>query len=413
MPKTFLDSHGLSTYDQNIKNYIDDIIENDVAPAIDAKADDSVFGASGANHSKGLVPDPGSTHGDEKFLREDGTWQVPVYQNDVNVKRATALAFEGLVELIPQLAFTTNSHNAAEVINNMNDAIAILNGAGCFITKTLTGCSLLNSAGVTMISEPYVSKLRCTDLCATVTSIEIIMNEVDVTNTAWDPETETISIGSVTGPISITATAAVVLPEGYTQLEYVRATNTQYVNTGVQIIAAKKAVYEVMVEDIPYNKGNHILSNTNHYFPFLRRTSSNVPEIGTSNRGGETITGASSISYPWALDTKYKIAGVINSSNQMEVYVNDEYIFSTNKGTATNDTATLYAFNYGTNMGSNSYRFNGRLYSMNIYGANDIILRRFIPCKNSSDVAGLYDIINDVFYHSGTSTELVAGPEVE
>lgn len=35
------------------------------------------FGASGANHKPGLVPDPGSSSGTSKYLREDGTWSVP------------------------------------------------------------------------------------------------------------------------------------------------------------------------------------------------------------------------------------------------------------------------------------------------------------------------------------------------
>lgn len=73
----FLDSSGLILYDQNIKDYINDIVENDMSPAIDAKANDTVFGASGSTHSKGLVPDPGATAGSTKFLREDGTWAVP------------------------------------------------------------------------------------------------------------------------------------------------------------------------------------------------------------------------------------------------------------------------------------------------------------------------------------------------
>lgn len=42
----------------------------------------SVFGASGSNHSKGLVPDPGSTAGTAKFLREDGAWEVPPSTED-------------------------------------------------------------------------------------------------------------------------------------------------------------------------------------------------------------------------------------------------------------------------------------------------------------------------------------------
>jgi hypothetical protein len=37
----------------------------------------AVFHASGPTHSTGIVPDPGSTAGTAKFLREDATWAVP------------------------------------------------------------------------------------------------------------------------------------------------------------------------------------------------------------------------------------------------------------------------------------------------------------------------------------------------
>lgn len=36
-----------------------------------------VFGASGGEHRKGLVPDPGSVAGATLFLREDATWAAP------------------------------------------------------------------------------------------------------------------------------------------------------------------------------------------------------------------------------------------------------------------------------------------------------------------------------------------------
>lgn len=44
MPQStkFLDSSGLGLYDQKIKDYIDDIVENDIAPVIDTKASMSV-----------------------------------------------------------------------------------------------------------------------------------------------------------------------------------------------------------------------------------------------------------------------------------------------------------------------------------------------------------------------------------
>ncbi len=36
-----------------------------------------LFGASGASHAIGAVPDPGATAGTTRYLREDGTWSVP------------------------------------------------------------------------------------------------------------------------------------------------------------------------------------------------------------------------------------------------------------------------------------------------------------------------------------------------
>jgi hypothetical protein len=37
-----------------------------------------IFKASGTNHASGLVPDPGSTAGTTKFLREDASWETAV-----------------------------------------------------------------------------------------------------------------------------------------------------------------------------------------------------------------------------------------------------------------------------------------------------------------------------------------------
>jgi hypothetical protein len=37
----------------------------------------AVFGASGGGHSVGVVPDPGSSAGTTRYLREDATWAAP------------------------------------------------------------------------------------------------------------------------------------------------------------------------------------------------------------------------------------------------------------------------------------------------------------------------------------------------
>jgi hypothetical protein len=49
------------------KNYVDENVA----------ARSQVFGASGSAHAAGAVPDPGATAGATRYLREDGSWNVP------------------------------------------------------------------------------------------------------------------------------------------------------------------------------------------------------------------------------------------------------------------------------------------------------------------------------------------------
>lgn len=52
---------------------------NDTYTALTKTALDAVFVASGASHAAGIVPDPGSTAGTTRFLREDAAWAAPPY----------------------------------------------------------------------------------------------------------------------------------------------------------------------------------------------------------------------------------------------------------------------------------------------------------------------------------------------
>lgn len=63
------------------KVYIGPISGSDAAPTFrlleNTDLSNAIFGASGGSHNPGAVPDPGSSVGTTKFLREDGAWVVP------------------------------------------------------------------------------------------------------------------------------------------------------------------------------------------------------------------------------------------------------------------------------------------------------------------------------------------------
>lgn len=118
-------------------------------------ADVPVFGASGANHAPGAVPDPGATAGNTRFLREDGTFQVPAGAGgastlsgltDVNVSEGPAIDGFSLVwnnatsRWIAKSVTTgggagsspTFVEQTANYLANAGDAIAANTSAGPF-----------------------------------------------------------------------------------------------------------------------------------------------------------------------------------------------------------------------------------------------------------------------------------------
>ena len=91
-----------------------------------------VFGASGATHAPGAVPDPGATAGATRYLREDGTWDVPtgnVALAPQNIPDRTSLLGEYLLnEGTGAVAHDTSGQNNTATISGATwDGSADLN----------------------------------------------------------------------------------------------------------------------------------------------------------------------------------------------------------------------------------------------------------------------------------------------
>ena len=55
----------------------------------------------------------------------------------------------------------------------------------------------------------------------------------------------------------------------------------------------------------------------------------------------------------------------------------------------------------------------GAYYFVNVYGANDEEIEKFIPCVRKSDnKAGFYGIISNSFFPSNGNEDFIAGPNV-
>jgi hypothetical protein len=271
------------------------------------------------------------------------------------------------------------------------------------------------------------------------TSLDSLKQYLTVTATYSDSSTATISSTDYTlsGTLSVgTSTVTVtyggktttfsvyvhaVLPSGYTELEYIATDGSQYIDPQITSGSVRNAEYEIMVtalnsddtslssSDQSYQKGNHIFSGRNCYFPYLTGNSNGWQTTLYGNRfGSQTPSGENETNlFAWSLNQRYVLSGFANS--ELKVDGTTQYHLNVG-GSATGETMIFFGYGYEPN--KRKYRFRGRMYYAKMYDANNALVHHFVPCKNGSNVVGMYDLVGETFVSSATSSELSAGEVV-
>ena len=206
-----------------------------------------------------------------------------------------------------------------------------------------------------------------------------------------------------------------LLPEGYTQVEYIESTGTQYIDTGY----------------IPSDSGGRIESKASF-------TDFTVITSGESNLN---LYGVESPSSPWnLLGLRATTAKRLNfltygnsSAPNANIVENTVYTFeqqysridSTNyrvkctfDGTVIRNSSlsssdvirqvNMYVFASNINEAKKRYS-KAKLYYFRMYDGDNLV-RDLVPCiKDSTGKAGMYDIVNNVFYGNSGTGDFIAG----
>lgn len=190
---------------------------------------------------------------------------------------------------------------------------------------------------------------------------------------------------------------SVLLPSGYTQIEYIESSGTQYIDIGF----------------IP-NQDTRIIVDAQ------QTTAKQYPRVFAS--GGVFSSGSVSVDYEeGSVYVKWGSTGMIKTSassdnnrnifdlNKNVLYINEVQIESTTY-TSYQSSGNLYLFAYSG--AQSSEIFAGKLFSTQIYDDGTLI-RDMYPCYRESDsTVGMYDIVNNQFYGNSGSGVFIAGPNV-
>ena len=196
------------------------------------------------------------------------------------------------------------------------------------------------------------------------------------------------------------------LPTGYTQLEYIATTGTQYIDTGFQPTPST-VKYETTIsfDDITGTRGlfgARISSPNNqavNVFCINSSSSSAYLRLDWADSG-------SSCTYSVRAGNKYTLLCYQNS-----VTINNTTKTGTIEKSTTQLEGNFYVGNF--NNGTAAPYANGmigKIYYGRLYD-NGTLMRNFIPAKNASGVVGMYDLVEGKFYTNAGTGTFTAGAE--
>ena len=192
------------------------------------------------------------------------------------------------------------------------------------------------------------------------------------------------------------------LPSEYTRLEYIESTGTQYIDTGYHLNSNNEKI-EMEFRYTGSFSGKTLIGTQDSAYSAATKYSINIYQntlyVGASHNVAKLgIT----------VGTDYECTIIANGSNGSVVE---------NGGSAKN-----FAITGELDHADNILIFCGdiagtpnldqaaaaRLYYCKIYD-NGMLVRDFIPCKNASGVAGLWDDVNSQFYQNAGTGSFIAG----
>ena len=179
----------------------------------------------------------------------------------------------------------------------------------------------------------------------------------------------------------------------YTELEYIEATGTQWINTGVkpsltlnvELEYAPSAISAMAIFGAYWIENGYFLMTYQNKFRFHSRN--NVVDSNTISAG-----------------TKYSIYTDIT-----KLVVNETQFLLGNKTNAdSNADITIFYVQGG---GVNNVKGQGKLYSFKMNDSG--LIRDFIPVKDKNNIVCLYDKVTEEFYYNAGTGNFTAGPVKE
>jgi len=177
-----------------------------------------------------------------------------------------------------------------------------------------------------------------------------------------------------------------VLPTGFTALEYIESTGTQYIDTGITVKATTLAEFE---------------------YQFVGSAATNYV-FGQIAGFGNRVMGYRKTAIWWFRRTDLNLG---DNDKHKVVFDQDGKVYRDGFGTQQSQTILLFA---ERNDNSAINKGKVKIYNFKLKeGTTPSIIQNLIPARRNSDgVLGMYDTVSNTFFTNAGTGEFIAGPVV-
>lgn len=304
----------------------------------------------------------------------DGQWENTIIMSDGSLQNNTSYRTSiNFIKVNGKIFTCSKASTSSEGFR-----IALYDANKTFLKRLVLGS---NEISVT-VNEPTAIYIK---ICVQSTSIENIQVEFGNKATSYVP------YGLEKRSHIVAATKSVV-PNEYTQLEYIESTGVQYIDTGYIPTENTRVELKWLSTDISglqavigckWNTNAMLLTiQSNAFFLFSNATSARTPSLTNPDVISYSAVASSfmvnDVTYNNAQDT------LVNAKTNMKIF----------------------------GLGSSGHYAKGKLYYLNIY-SGDTLVREYIPVRRNTDnIVGLYDNVTKSFFIDMNSNNFTAGNDV-
>lgn len=178
----------------------------------------------------------------------------------------------------------------------------------------------------------------------------------------------------------------------YTELQYIQANGTQYINTGINHTSGN--IYQFNIDIDSITVANTYVMWSNLAAVRINYASSRYTFYAKYN--------GTSYNSSWSRPSFAQLTGsyTLNASRQLIVN-GTTWVTASGSGSGTADAIKLF-----------DEDVHGKIRSFSITRNNSTIMNLVPMLRNSDNVAGMYDTVSDTFFVSSGSNDFIAGPAV-